>query len=229
MLLSTWIRNGLGAVIASTLLAGAAHAAPIAILGDDTTLEAAYGANALISAGASVSPLGSATTNALGELILPITGGSMDLAFLDGTLEHLGSGFEISRAGSSVIYQNLFVDLTNLQVFADVTEAPGGVAGPTAVGQLIFDISICSFSAGFDPCRELDGSYRLDPWGFRFTAGAADQLGQTIGLAAAHVDRLKAQHVVLAELDLRPVPEPGTALLLGAGALGLALAGRRRV
>lgn len=226
---SARIRNllGVATIVGGTLglIPGAAQAAPIALVGDDTTLEAALGFNALAAAGITLQPLGAGTTNAIGEIILPITGGSVELAYLEATILHQTSGLELRRGADYVAFTNIEVDLTNLVVMADVSAS----AGLPLLQAQVFGIAICPLYGGFDPCYERDGSVRIDNYGLRATSGAAAVIGQAFGLTAGEVLALETgAHVALAEFDLRPVPEPGTLLLLGGALAGLAAAGRRR-
>ncbi len=201
-------------------------AAPVALAGDDTTLETALGSNALTAAGIALSPLGFATTNGIGEFILPITGGSVDLASFEGTIDHATSGLRFSRATAFVSFSNWTVDLTNLVVAADVDSSVFGSAMSQAT---VFSVAICPFYAGSDPCYERDGSVRIDDWGLRLSASAASLFGAAFGLTPGEVTALSTgPHLALAEFDLRPVPEPGTLLMVGVALAGLAIAGRRR-
>ncbi len=201
------------AVAGALLAAGSAHAAPI--VGDQTLANLTV-RQLLEAAGISLTVIGTAelgTDLAGREVILfPITGG--DFAPPAGTIEHDGSGFLLSRAPIQFEIENLLLDLTTSQVFADVTVngTPGGTVP-------LFDVADCFDLIG-TPGQCLDGDQSVLLSGLKLSATqtAAAALTAFFGLPD-----LTGQQVAVAEVDVR-VPEPGAALLLG---LGVALAAIR--
>jgi len=212
-------RIGLGGLaLAAALTLGAPSAHAVGIIGDDTRIEAGYAALTLLDAGITFGITGSATVDG-SQIVLPITGGDVDFAFLEGNVLHAGSGLSLSSGGTTIEIGDFDIDLTNLLVTGSFDGVPGSE---------LFEVTVCPFAAGFDPCTELDGSVRIDGWGLRLTAEAALALGEAFDLSDEQLEALTASHLFIADIDLRPVPEPGSAVLGAAGLAALAALRRRR-
>jgi hypothetical protein len=201
------------------LAIGAGRAQALPIIGDQTIV-LLTSADALSGAGISIDPLGTAIvgTDIVGraEAAFPITGGDLTGPGLFGTIEHDGSGIRLSTASATVDLENFEIDFDALQVFGDVTEdgTPGGNAA-------LFDVDPCSNLFGTAAqCIDGDGSILLDGWKLSLTEGAADALSMAFGLPFT-----TGAQVGVARIDVRFVPEPGTALLVG---IGLAAVAARR-
>jgi MYXO-CTERM domain-containing protein len=221
------LRFGAAAAVLTWVAFGAGTAMAVGIQPNmtSTTLEA--GRASLLLTGLVVGPTGTGGQNSLGEITLPVTGGDIDFTFLTGTIEHAGSGIAVSSATSVVQLDNLVFDLTNFQVLADLTITPTGGQAQTTLSYHLFDLEICQFAAGVDPCITAANTTRLDGWGLRLTydastdTGSAKDLAVALGLPGAAA-ALAADHLAIARLNVVPVPEPGSALLALVGLAGLA-------
>lgn len=226
------------AALWALLAAAPAAALPLAPNATHTTVEVTQAQllNDLCIVVTPSSPLGSgaATTDALGRILFPVTGGeATDLALLDLEIEHLGSSLTLTfgQDAASVTLTNLVIrpgSFEVLELVADVSIMVG-MGTPTNVpGFVVFDMTLCPLSAGYDPCIDGDGSTRLNGFGLRLTEDAAQAIGDAFGFGATDVERLRAPHLGIAYLDVAEIPEPGTLALLLMGGGGLLVAGRRR-
>jgi len=207
-------------------MAGTASATPLLGGVTSTVLELAQSAKVLAGAGVGITLTGTAAPNGP-DFAFPVTGGDVDLSFLEGEIEHQGSGVDLSLGTNTVKLSNFVVDLTNLLIRGDVEVVLNGVSQGPAASTALFDLTICNFSGALDPCVTDTSSIRLDGYGARLTAGATAALASALGLSAGQADLLDDRHLVIARLDVAFVPEPGTALLLAAGIVGLATARKR--
>lgn len=209
------------AVLAAGLSpAGSARAVPIV---GDYTLVDVTSIGALTGAGITVSGLGTAevfVSPALGVALglFPVTGGDVDLptSFL-GTIEHEGSGLRLSFLGVDLDLTDFVIDTVNNVVNADV--AFGSSSGTAA----IFDIVPCQ-SGPPGTCQTLPGGAVIPTaWGLRLTATAAAVIETAFGIPG-----LAGLQFGVANTALVPIPEPGSALLLGAALAGLGVLRRAR-
>jgi hypothetical protein len=192
---------------------GNARALPLA---GDQTIVLLTSAGLLSSVGISVSPTGSAVIDldiaSRPEALFPITGG--ELLGLAGTIEHDGSGLLLAQGGTELPLGNFLIDTTQLLLFGD-----------TPLGNVpLFDLGLCTSLAGTaEECIDGDGSVLLDGFKLSLTATAAGALSQVFGLPD-----LTGTQIGVARIDARVVPEPSTALLIGAGLVAAAASRSRR-
>ena len=192
----------------------------------ETVLENGEAATLLGPAGVAVSLLGTAVARG-SDIGLPVTGGDVDVAFLEGEILHAGSGVELARGGSIVRLTDFRIDLTNLLVIATVSGIAGGFVLDPAPIQL-FDLTVCNFSGATDPCVTDHDSILLDGYGARLTFNAATLVGSALDLDAATTAALDDRHLAIAHLDIAFVPESGAGVLGMTAVLGLAAIRRRR-
>ncbi len=216
-------------LVAAAGVAGAipAAASPLPVSGRDTSITVT-GADELATLGVGLSS--NAPVDGVGRLVFAITGGVLDLPFLDGTIEHAASlGIELSLGGASVALDEFVIDTTGIDflLFATATVTPaGGDPEPSILpGLPLFTLTLCNFPAVFPPCVNNDGSFQIDGYGLLVTPDAADLFGDAFGIDASSL--VDAQFGI-ANIALTFVPEPGTLSLAGLGLAGLAAAGRRR-
>ena len=200
--------------LALVLGLGAGNARALPLVGDQTIV-LLTSAGLLSSVGISVAPTGTAVValDIVGrpEAAFPITGG--DLTGLAGTIEHDGSGLLLSQGSTELPLGNFLIDTTQLLLFGD-----------TPLGNVpLFDIGLCTALAGTaGQCVDGDGSVLLDGFKLSLTSTAAGALSLVFGLPD-----LTGTQIGVAYIDVRAVPEPGTALLIGGGLVAVALRGRR--
>jgi len=209
--------------LALGLAAPAARALPLS--GDQTRVDLTSGP-ALSAQGIGLLPLGSASLNAIGELVLPISGGDVSIPLLEGQVQHLGAGFALDQGATEVRLEDLVYDLTLSRVSGTLSwnATPAPVVLP---GLSLFDLRVCLVSTAVDPCLDSDASLLLNGFGMKWTDAAATVLADAFGPAGGALAAAAPFGVSL--VDLRFVPEPATALLLAAGLAGLGLARRRPV
>lgn len=216
--------RGLAAALVTTglLLAGAAAPArAIPLAGDRTTLDVTS-FQALSGLGVTLSGLGSTIvfSNPGAQLffaIFPVTGGDVDLPnSFAGTIEHAGSGLRLSVLGADLDLSNLLVNTSAGAVTGDVSSA-----GAATVNLSLFDIVPCSGGLPGTCLTQSGLAFIPTGYGLRVASDLATKLDQVLGLSG-----LSGFQLGVANTALLPVPEPGSALLLG-GALTALCAGRR--
>lgn len=196
---------------------GSAHAIPI--IGDQTSV-LLTSEQTLTDAGVAVSALGSATitNDEVGRTtaVLPITGGDFSPPAI--TIEHGDAGLQLAGNGVTVAADNLVIDIQALTLSGDVS-----VDGGDPTTGAIFDLDPCIDLIGSDAqCIDGDGSILFNGYKLTLTeeaAALAQSLGIETGVAGAQFG--------VAYIDVRLIPEPSTAVLIGLG-LVAAAAGRRR-
>ena len=204
-----WI-GGLALVMG---LGGPARAVPLV---GDQTIVLLTSAGLLAGAGISVAPIGAAEIGLdlaeRPEALFPITGG--DVTGLAGTIEHDGSGLLLAQGATELPLTNFLIDTTALVL-----------SGDTPLGNVpLFDIGLCTDLAGTaDQCIDGDGSVLLDGFKLSLTDTAAGALTQVFGLPD-----LTGTQIGVARIDVRAVPEPSTAVLIGAGLVAAAASRSRR-
>lgn len=218
-------RSGARALLAAAglLLSVSATPANAIPLAGDYTLIDVTSAQALSGAGVAISALGAAelySSAALGVTLalLPVTGGDVDIpTSFAGTIEHAGSGLRLSFLGADIDFTNLVINTVTNQVVADFAI---GAASGTAD---IFDILPCD-SGPPGTCMTIPGS-ALIPSALRlgFSANGAALIEFGFGIPG-----LAGIQFGVANTAIVPVPEPGTALLLGSSLVGLAALRRGR-
>jgi hypothetical protein len=204
-------------VVFAVALAGAVRALPL--IGDQTIILLTAD-DLLVDAGVLTDALGDAVigfdlADRL-EALFPITGGDVD--GLSGTIEHDDSGLLFSDGVVELALENFLIDLDSLTLFGDVTldGVPGG-------NLALMDVGFCTDLAGTaGACIDGDGSELLDGFKLSLTKEGANALSDAFGLPD-----LTGTQFGVARIDIRAVPEPSTALLVGAGLLAAA-GGRRR-
>lgn len=207
----------LGVALAAGLVAAASPSRATPLVGDQTIV-LLTSASALVGAGLGVTGIapGVVGTDIVGrtEAAFPITGGDLTLAPLAGTIEHAG-GLLLDDGATSLVLENFLIDFGSSTLSADVSVdgMPSGSAPIASVAQ-------CTTLAGTsDRCVDGDGSILLDGWKLSLTADATDLLQELFGVGLPSGFQLG-----VARIDVRFVPEPGTAALVS---LGLFAAARR--
>jgi hypothetical protein len=162
----------------------------------------------------------------LGDVAYPVTGGSFDLVDLSGTVEHLGSLLTFEAPSADLQLRDLLLDGTELRLLADVEVFPSGAPSDPRGVVPFFELRLCAFAGAIDPCLAEDGeTVLLAGFGVRVTPEGAAILSDALGAPAAG---LEGFDLGVAQVALRFVPEPGTALLLPLALAAFAARARRR-
>lgn len=206
--------------------AGTASAASMPVDGRDTRVTVT-GADELGDLGIGLSS--NAPVDGVGRLVFDITGGSFDLFFLEGTLEHQADlGLTLTYGSDTIELTNFVIDTTGFDFLlygtASVTLPP---FEPFVVPNVpLFTLTFCNAPAVFGPCINNDGSFQIDGYGLLVTPDAAALIGDAFGIdASALID----SQFGIANIAITFVPEPGTLVLAGFGLAGLAAARRSRL
>jgi hypothetical protein len=211
---------GLVATLAGVLGLGSSTASAVPLAGDQTIVLLT---SLPLLTGAGLTPSGLGTAIVGGDLVgraeaaFPITGG--DLTGIAGTIEHDGSGLRLDDGATQVDLENFLIDTTLFQLFGDAS-----VDG-TPVGNVpLFDLGLCTSLAGTAAqCIDSDGSVLLDGFKLSLTEAASGALSSVFGLPD-----LTGAQIGVARIDARVVPEPSTALLIGAGLVAASAKRSRR-
>jgi hypothetical protein len=160
-----------------------------------------------------VEALGDAQLDGTTGFLLPITGGSADLAVPAGTLEHDGSGVRFDFGAVDLDMEDFEFDFDDLQVNAEVTAT-------IFSGTLdVFNIVPCSDGG----CTGPGGTVPTTGFGLFLRPGAADLFENLIG----GDDFDDSEQIAL--VNVTPVPEPGLLTLLGVALGSSALVRRKQV
>jgi len=221
----------IAALFSSVLLAGSAHALPIEFTIDEAESFVSVSLPTLGAASNEVAIGGSA----LGDVT------DAQIAISGGSVELLGD-LVISVLGNAVTGSSFGGALTG-----GPTAISGGIAdlagwiltidqGSLAASALGLDIDLSSSPFDFELMETLSTIANLSggpvtpgdllEWTIPIAAGT--QLDASAVLPGLMLDVQVGGQVVLQGTTAAAVPEPGVALLLGAGAAGLAVASRRR-
>lgn len=223
---NSWIAAATAGLAGLLLVgAGTASAAPQPVNGRDTRVTVT-GADELGDLGITLSS--NAPVDGVGRLVFDITGGSFDLFFLEGTLEHQADlGVTLSSGDTTVDLTNFVIDTTGVDflLFGTATVTSGGNDPVVVPNVALFTLTFCNAPAVFGPCINNDGSYQIDGYGLLVTPDAASAIGEVFGVDASS---LVDSQFGIANIAITFVPEPGTLVLAGFGLAGLAATRRRR-
>ena len=197
------------ALAALGLSTGRASAAPREVTGGSTTLTFTVDLDAL---DVDVSANGAAQATSPGVFVLPITSGVADLAALQGSIQHEGSGLEFDFGSVSINADNLEFDFDDLQVNGDLS------AGPIEAHTGIFNVVACSEGG----CVGPGGTVPTTGYGLFLRAQAADFFENNVFGDVVFDDEDQILWAQTEPTFAGGVPEPGFATLLGValGALG---------
>jgi hypothetical protein len=184
-----------------------AQAAPVALVGNETTVTVTVPLGTLGLSGAAFGMASGSLDGGLPAFSFPITGGTIDSATGGALIEHNGSGVTLTDGGTSATVGNFLIDTLAATVFGDLIDAATGTS--IASGLDLF---------GFGPETARPGVQLLISstlaGALSATFGAPDQTGVEFGYAVPDIAAV-------------PVPAAGLLLLGGLGMMGALRAGRR--
>ncbi|WP_136516169.1 PEP-CTERM sorting domain-containing protein [Geomonas edaphica] len=216
-------RGGLAVIMLTlTLMATSANALSIRLSdgGANTVTVWDNGAGDINPAAGAVTYLGSVgafTTNVSTGLSYPILG-SQDYPRLELNSVDVTS----SSDGKLHIY---LTDTGFTGAFSSFQAAIGGTTGGTVKYSTYFDTANTAFAMSTLLTEELYSGLAFSDVNIASALGLDVPYSLTQALEITHTGHASTSF----DAELAPVPEPGTFMLLGAGLLGLAVYGRRRV
>ena len=192
-----------------------AGATPIGVVNGETQLNVTS-FDALGEQGVTVTPGGTAEVRTVDRLPSPIVFYDVTSIDLDtAQIFHEGAQLDLST-DATVRLSNFIVDAGAGAVLADVS-----ASGTTTLDVAVFDINkACTLA---DPCIGLDETITIDGLELTLSDDAGELLANVL-----EIPDLAGAAVAVANSSFTPVPEPGTAALLGLGLVGLAATERSR-
>ncbi len=184
-----------------------AQAAPVALVGNETTVTVTAPLGALGLSGAAFGTASVSLVDGLPAFSFPITGGTIDAATGGALIEHNGSGVTLTGAGATATVGNFLIDTLGTTVFGDLIDAATGTS--VASGLALFGFGTETARPGVQLLITSTLAGALSG-----TFGAPDLTGAEFGYAVPDIAAV-------------PVPAAGLLLLGGLGMMGVLRARRR--